>query len=97
MLTHTRSTIELERPTLQTQVGGNGNGGIITAAFSTTKPEDDEPRTAVLEAEAYLLRQRINHLLIVTDHWNDIIPPQHLREQRGHATLAIFGEEGGAM
>ncbi len=90
------STIELERPTLQTQVGGSGNGGICTAAPSMTRPDDDDPKAAVLEAEAYLLRQRISQLLIVTDHRNGMKPRTPLREQRAYATLAIFGE-GGVM
>lgn len=71
MLTQTRSsTIDLQEQqrTLRTQVGGNGNGGRITATPSVPGPEDDEPRAVVLQAEAFLIRQRITHLLIVTDH-----------------------------
>ncbi len=100
MLTQTISPIfgrEEQKPTLRTQTGGNGNGSNITVAPSSIPgPDDDEPKSAVLEAEAFLLRQRINTFLNVTDHRNEMKPRKPLREQRAYATLAIFGE-GGAM
>ncbi len=88
--------LEEQKSTLHTQIGGNGNGSIIIVASSIPNSDDDEPQAAVLEAEAYLLRQRIAHLLNVTDHRNGMKPRTPLREQRAYATLAIFGE-GGVM
>jgi len=99
MLTQTRSSTidpQEQQRTLRTQVGGNGNGGHITPVTLITGSDDNEPRAAVLEAEAYLLRQRINTVLNVTDQRNEMKPRTPLREQRGYATLAIFGE-GGAL
>ena len=82
---------------LQTQIGGSGSDGIITTTSSTTRPDDDEPSAAVLEAEAFLLRQRITRMINVTNQRNVISTPHiFLHEQHGNATLAIFGE-GGAI
>ena len=69
MLTLTISPIghEEQQRTPPTQVGGSGNGNIITVAPSISRPDDDEPRAAVVEAEAYLLRQRITQLLVGND------------------------------
>ncbi len=95
MLTQTSSPIGLEeQQTLHTQTGGNGNGSIITIAPSISGPDDDEPRTVILGAQAFLLRQRIKNLLNVTDHRNEMKPRTSLREQRAYA---IFGTEGGVM
>lgn len=87
---------EEQKRTLRTQTGGNGNGGRITNAIAIIGSDDDESRVAVLAAEAFLIRQRINHLLNVTDQCNEINPRTPLREQRAYATFAIFGE-GGAV
>ncbi len=102
-MTQTRSsTIDLQEEqnlVLRTQEGDNGNGGGRSVPTITiTGPEDDnEPRAAVLAAEALLIRQRIACLLNVTDACNVITTPlPFLREQRAYATFAIF-EEGGAM
>lgn len=81
----------------RTQSSGSGDGGIITASPSVPGPEDDEPRAIVIEAEKLLLRQLINRLLNVTEHHNATKPRTPLREQHGHATLDIFGAEGGAI
>jgi len=101
MLTQTISPIfgREEQEMLRTQVGGSGNGNIITVAASISRPDDDEPRAAVVEAEAYLLRQRITHLLAnVTNLRHEMNLRPSLREQRAHAIpdFDIF-EEGGAM
>jgi len=83
------------RPAPRTQAGGRGDGGmnIITPICNS---EDDGEAAAVSAAQAIIrLKQRIDHLLNVTEQCNVIIPS--LREQRGNATLAIFGAEGGAM
>lgn len=99
MLTQTISPIfglEEQKSMLLTQSGGSGNGSIIIADPYISNPDDDEPRAAVLEAEAYLLWQRITRLINITTSRNKMKPRIALREQRGHATLAIFGE-GGAL
>ncbi len=95
------STIDIQEEhhrTLRTQVGSNGNGGRSIPTIAITGPEDDnEPRAAVLAAEALLIRQRIARLFNVTDQCNVITTPiSPLCEQHGNATLAIF-EDGGAM
>ena len=99
MLTQTISPTlghEEQKRTLRTQTGGSGNGSSIPFAPSILGPDDDEPYTLVHEAEAFLLRQRINHFLNVTDHCNEMNPRPPLHEQRAYATLTIFGE-GGAV
>ncbi len=99
MVTQTISTIDHQKEqnaVLQTQVGGNGNGGRIVSTIAISEPEDNEPTATALAAEAFLIRQRITSLLNVTDQCNVITTPlTSLREQHGNATLAIF--EGGAM
>ena len=78
MIRRLSSSIEMERPMLQTQIGGSGSGGIITATSSTTIPDDDEPSAAVLEAEAFLLCQRITRMINVTNQRNVILNPTSL-------------------
>jgi len=80
-----------------TQSSGSGNGSITIVMSSIPGPDDDEARAAVLEVETFLLRQRINHQLNVTDHRNVTSPRTPLLEQRAYATLANFSAEGGAL
>jgi len=98
MMTQTCSTFAApqERPVmLRTQAGGRGNGGTRISA-TICSSEDDNEAAAVSAAQAIIrLKQRIDHLLNVTDGCNVTIPS--LCEQRGNATLAIFGAEGGVM
>ena len=99
MVTQTISTIDHQKEqniVLQTQVGGNGNGGRIIPVVTIIGPEDNEPTLTALAAEAFLIRQRITQIINVTDRRNEMNPHTPLREQRAYATLAIFGE-GGAI
>ena len=88
--------IQEQQTLLQTQVGGSGGRSISTTTFTSTGSDDNEARAAAVRmAQLITMRHHIDSLLIVTDQCNVIIPS--LREQRGNATLAIFGTEGGAM
>jgi len=85
-----------QEATPRTQAGGRGNGGmIITVRICNPEDDNEAGAGAVRMAQLITMRHHIDSLLIVTDQCNVIIPS--LREQRGNATLAIFGTEGGAM
>ena len=95
MLTQTISPIlghEEQYVPLHTQTGGSGNGS--TTSTSSISSSGDENSRLVAAIEAYLLRQRIDSLLIVTDQCNVSLIP--LREQRAYATLDTF-DDGGAV
>ena len=85
-MTQTSSTMsrqEEQNSVLQTQVGDNGNGGRIIPTIAITGPDDNnEPRAAVLAAEALLIRHRIALLLTLPMQCNVITTPRtSLREQ----------------
>ena len=85
-----------QEATPRTQAGGRGNGGmIITVRICNPEDDNEAGAGAVRMAQLITMRHHIDSLLNVTDQCNVIIPS--LREQRGNATLAIFGTEGGAM
>ena len=85
-----------QEATPRTQAGGRGNGGmIITVRICNPEDDNEAGAGAVRMAQLITMRHHIDSLLIVTDQCDVIIPS--LREQRGNATLAIFGTEGGAM
>jgi len=85
-----------QEATPRTQAGGRGNGGmIITVRICNPEDDNEAGAGAVRMAQLITMRHHMDSLLNVTDQCNVIIPS--LREQRGNATLAIFGTEGGAM
>ena len=98
MMTQTINPIGIQeqQTLLRTQAGGSGGRSVSTTAFIGTGSDDNEAGAAAVRmAQLITMRHHMDSLLNVTDQCNVIIPS--LREQRGNATLAIFGTEGGAM